>query len=111
MVHWCALRDSASSPEWSVPDTGFIVEDVAMGFFILLSNNCGFLDFYVTNPQASKTERAEALRRITLELIETAKEIGIQMLMCNTQSESIKNLAKEFGFKSDGEFSCFSMEI
>lgn len=108
---WCSLRDKPAPPEWAVPDSGLIIEGVACGFVILLSNGCGMLDFYISNPHADRESRRKALREITSELIEVAKELGVKMLLCNTQSESIKNLAFETGFRLDGDFTCFSMEI
>lgn len=107
---WCA-RDKAPAPKWSMPNTGFIEEEFAAGFIILLSNKCGILDFYVSNPHASRSDREAALFEITEELIIVAKEVGVKMITFTTQSESIKELGKHLNFNYDGEFSAFSKEL
>lgn len=101
----------APPPAWALPHTGFIVENIACGFLVLTNNSCGILDFYLSNPTADKFERDETLREITTELMDSAGEFGVKMIMFNTQHKSIEKLGLEKGFKADGLFSCFSKEI
>jgi hypothetical protein len=108
---WCFRRDKPAPPQWSLPEVGFFVDDIACGFLIATNNHCGILDFYISNPLAGKIQRYEALRSITLEIIETAQLLGMKMLLFNTQFKSIKNLGIETGFKLDGDFASYNMEL
>lgn len=108
---WWSARDKAPAPEWSMPNTGFIEENVAAGFLVLLSNKCAILDFYVSNPHTSRAEREDALFNITEELIVVAKEVGVKMITFTTQSKSIKELGRRLDFNYDGEFASFSREL
>lgn len=111
LCSWFSQRDMPSPPAWSIPPTGFFVENVAAGFLIMCSNGCAVLDFYISNPHSQLGERKIAFEMITDELIAAAKEVGVRILLCNTQTESIKRLALKVGFKSDGYFESFNMEL
>jgi hypothetical protein len=105
--HWCALRDMAPPPEWSLPDLGLIVDDVACGFLILTNNNCAFLDFYISNPNSEKKIRDDALDSITEELVGLSKDLKIKLLMANSRSFPIIERAKRFDFETVGEMTHF----
>jgi hypothetical protein len=108
---WCSMRDMPPLNEELIPDTGFIVDDVAAGFLICMNNNMGMIDFYISNPYSDKKERDKVLDEITLELILTAKDVGMKQLICTTQNEAIKKRAMFHGFQFEGEFSAFKMEL
>lgn len=111
LVRWYAIRDQDCPPEWSIPDTGVIVEGVAAGFFILMSNNCGMFDFFISNPLSDKRERDKALDKIVTELIEIARDVNCRAILCNSEHPAIKARAMKHGFNFIGDFSCFSREI
>ena len=105
--HWCALRDMEPPPEWSLPELGVMVENIAVGFLILTNNNCAFLDFYISNPMSDKTMRSRALDQITEALIDTAKDLRVKLVMCNTASFPVKERARRHDFESVGEMTHF----
>lgn len=111
IAHWCALRDISPPDSWMIPETGYIVDDVAAGFLLIMNNNVGKLEFFISNPNSDKKERDEALDEITTELIETARDVGIKLLTAATQNEAIKKRALFHDFQYQGEFSVFRLEL
>lgn len=108
---WCYLRDVKAPPEWSVPPNGFIVPHVACGFLICYDNNCGSLDFYMSNPVADKDLRCESLDKITSGLVAFAKAKDIKFLFCNTNIKAISDRANKLGFTMTGERTHFVKEL
>ena len=107
IIEWCFIRDINPPAQWSLPETGIIVDDVAVGFLITTSNSCGLIDFYISNPTASKKERDIALDGITISLINLAENLGVKKIFCNTQHPAISDRAIKHGFNSLGKFTCF----
>lgn len=104
---WCMIRDMNLPPKWILPETGIIVDYVAVGFLILTNNKCGILDFFIGNPLSDKKERDQALDGITTNLIELSIDMGIKMLVCNSQHPAIKDRAMKHGFNFIGNYACF----
>ena len=109
--HWCSLRDLPPLDQDVLPDTGFIVDEIAAGFLIAMNNNMGILDFYVSNPHSDKKERDVALDEITKELIATAKDVGMKRLICTTKNDAISKRAMFHGFEYMGQFASFRLEL
>lgn len=108
---WHERRGMKVPDDVILPMIGLIVDGVAAGFLIQTDCALGFLDFFVTNPLASKEERNDALDDIGFSLIVTAKRLGVKALMCNTKFKNIKALAHKHGFNYLGEYSSFSRGI
>jgi len=104
---WAFIRDMNPPPKWSLPETGIISDDVAVGFLILTNNHCGILDFFISNPTSYKHVRSWALDQITSKLIQLAKEMKVKKLLCDTQHPAIKERAIKHGFNSLGLYECF----
>lgn len=108
---WLTLRDMPPIPEWSLPPHGMIVEGVACGFLIVMDNNFGMLDFYISNPHSDKSSRDKALDHITHDLINLGKDLSLKMILCSTKSRAVKERARKHGFRSDGQFTNFILEV
>lgn len=111
VYEWCRARGIRPIPAWSLPPTGFIVDNVAVGFLIMTDNECGILDFFLTSPKALAVDRAKSLEMITKELISCAKDCSIRMILCDSKVKSIQKLADKLGFKSLGKSEFFSKEL
>lgn len=108
---WHFKRGCGELREDLMPRIGYIEPRVAVGFIILMDNNCATFDFYISNPDANKPKRNIAFDEITSALIEDAKKLNIKMLFCNSKFETIKARAKRHGFTETGEFTGFKREI
>lgn len=104
---WCFLRDISAPPKWSIPETGLIVDDVAVAFLIVTNNHIGILDFFISNPLSDKHMRNRALERMSIALIELAADMHLKQILCNSQHPAMKERAIRHGFDFVGEFSCF----
>ena len=89
-----------------IPQTGFIVDDVAMGFYYKTDSALGMVDFYIGNPEASKEDRAEGLQIVLDNLMKDAKESGIKYMVGYTKYTSLARHAEKNGFKKTGP--CFT---
>jgi len=108
---WHEKRGLSVPSEAALPRLGLIEDDLAAGFLIQTDCRLGFLDFYVTNPDAPKKDRAKAIEEISAKLIEAAHRLGIKVLMCNTGFSSLKKLAEKYRFTYLGEYSSYSRGI
>jgi|WetSurMetagenome_2_1015567.scaffolds.fasta_scaffold100855_2 hypothetical protein len=108
---WMESRALPKIPEWSLPKIGFIVEDVACGFLIYMSNECGLLDFFISNPFATKEDREDAFDAIVYELEDLAKKCKLKILFANSKIKTMKTLAEKMGFEYMGEYSEYKKEL
>jgi hypothetical protein len=108
---WGCARDVAPPPIGLLSDLGLIVDDVAAGFLYITNSDICFLEGFITNPEADKNDRHEALNGITLELINLAKEAGCKLIKCDTRLDKIVTRAKDFGFVELGQYKTFIREL
>lgn len=108
---WMSRREVKPLPMEFLPKTGLIEEGIAAGFLISTDANIGILDFFCSNPWASKTERMNALGDIASTLISTALVVGMRSLICNTKYANIKQIANQKNFTYLGEYSSFYKEL
>lgn len=105
---WFKVRGLQSPALAQLPAIGFIEEATAAGFLIRAECGIGFLDFYISNPDASSRERATSFKEITRALTAKARAHGIKLIMFNTKYPTLKKLAGDLQFKYLGEYSSFS---
>jgi len=108
---WCSLRYVPVPPVWSFPPTGVIVPDVACGFLLKMNNQCAIMDFFISNPEASKEDRADAFDLIVEDLELSAKEAGIKMLLANSNIAAIQEMAQKHNYSFAGNFVHFMKEL
>lgn len=111
VVRWCLERDIPVPPAWSLPESGVIIDRVAVGFLILTNNQIGIFDFFISNPLSSKQDRDRALDEIVLNFIELSSDLGLKALKCTSQHPLIMERALKHGFSLIGEFSSFFKEL
>lgn len=107
---WFTKRKMPKPPLWIFSDEGFIVPGVAAGFLYLTNSGVAHIDCYITNPDAPPWLRRQSLFEITKHIILSAThEFNVKMILCNTKIKSIEDMAREFGFASDGQNAMFSL--
>lgn len=105
---WYLLHDQTAPPFETLPSYGLIDDSVAAGFLITTDSTVGLMDFYISNPKASKKDRDRVLDLITIGLINRGNEIGLKYFQCTTQVSAVKNRAIKNGFRYMGEYSLFA---
>ncbi len=111
MCDWFKARGQMAPPLEFLPECGLVVSGVAMGFLIKTDCKFGILDFFITNKDTTKRERAIALDEIATELIRDAHLAGLHFVKCDTRFENIKDLAIKLKFSYLGESSSFVKEL
>lgn len=104
---WHALRHMASLKSDMIPTIGYYVPGVAAGFLFRTDCSVCFLDGYISNPLTQKSERAEALDKITSALLDTAERLGYHVVVAMTQNPSVRKRCEENKFNYKGERSLF----
>ena len=101
---WFNKRNLNSPTSKQLPKNGAIVDDLACGFLFITDGDFAYIDFYISNPDSEKEQRAEALQLVTKQLIAWAEYMEFSQIMANTQFDSIEKLALQNGFKNIGQY-------
>ncbi len=82
------------------PPTGLVVDDCAAGFLFLTNAPLfGYLDSFITNPDAPGERRYKAMKLLFEVLIEEADSAGVRLLAGVSTASLIIHLGLESGFK------------
>lgn len=108
VMSWLRKRDVDIT---SLPKIGGIVEGLAVGFLSLTDGDTAFLTGGVTNPDADKQERRQALNIIGQKLVSVAKEMGYKYIRYDIRGGSIEDIMASLGFKCAGTFKTYLKEI
>jgi hypothetical protein len=108
---WYRARQQPELNKYLFPDTGFFIENVAVGFLYRTDSCLCFLDGYVCSPSSTKEQRAAAFEKITHMLIRVAKDQGYTRILAYTKSPGIKKIAERFQFSLKGDYTLFIKEI
>lgn len=108
---WLFNRDMTPLKIENLPKSGFIIDEIAVGFLILTNTNAGILDYFISNPLSKKEERSDALISIANRLIILAKTAGLTAIKCDTKYKSVAEKLQSVGFKETGSYQSFFREI
>lgn len=111
IAEWCGSRGIPVPPKETFPSIGFVCENIACGFLLIMDNGCAMIDFLITNPFSSKEQRDEMIDIIVDCLKAIALEMGIKFLMASTKIEAVKKRALKHEFIYTGEYSNFILEL
>lgn len=81
-----------------LPKIGVIVDNIACGFISWTDSGVGFLEGYIGNPYANRTQIYKAMLRITRWALSLAKSVGTKRVIVLTRKRSLQRIAHEFGF-------------
>lgn len=98
---WLGGRKRKDIPANALPDTGFIVDDVAAGFLYLTNSTAAWIEPVVSNPSAKPREVSRAIRDIIENIAELAKTYGVTTLFGMTTKASMVKTIKRLGFEKD----------
>lgn len=96
---WLIRHDLDPLEKGELPKTGVIIDGVACGFISLNDTNVGFLECFVSNPEASSEARNAALDKITAWGLALLKAFGLKHAAVLASNESIILRASQVGFK------------
>jgi hypothetical protein len=101
---------SVRTPD-ELPSIGLIEPDVAVGFLCRSECKRAFIENYVTNPEAPRKARAQAIDDITAGLLEQAKHRGFTKVLALSRSRSLGRVADRFGLKPIGIYGLVGKEL
>ena len=88
--------------EHALPDSGFLVEGdgfpVVAGWLYRTDSSIAWLEWIISNPQASKEERADALPILIERLTHEARMLGFKIVFTSTNNKRLLAQYEEAGF-------------
>lgn len=106
---WHSKRGTPAPDLEDLPLYGLIKKGVAAGFLIITDCRLGLLDYYISNPDALRGDRSEALDQITQGLLDYGRKFGLKHFKADTIVDAIGNRALKNGFQYTGEYKTFFM--
>ncbi len=82
-----------------LPPNGLIVENIAALFIYYTNCSTCFLDGFISNKEAAKEDRDEALNTLFAYTIEEVKRHGVKYMVGSTKQVPVENRVEKFGFQ------------
>lgn len=102
---WFEKRGLPPIPAESLPSVGKIVPGIGAIFLYQTDSDVCLLESAITNPEAHKDVRTQAIDVVTAACIERAKEFGFKTMLSVTKNKKILDQSKAHGFvELDGEY-------
>lgn len=99
IVSWCKKRDFPPIPKDMVDGLGLIIDDFAVCWLnLMVGSPFAFLSFPVTNPDADKIKRKEALKLIFDHCHKIAKNYNYTYMFTTSNTPPVVDLLAEFGY-------------
>ena len=101
--YWLKLRKMPIELAKEVPEHGYIAYasffHIGAGFLRRAEGNSGFLDSFITNPDAPSGMRDEAMEMLSTKLISDAKSFGLKQVIVMTVDKNVQARAERLGLK------------
>lgn len=104
MKSWYNKRNEDCIPIHFLPKVGFIIPNICVGFLYQTDGKFGLIENFITNPDADKKDRHEALDLLIQKLLDTAKELNYTYIIATTNDESILKRGRRAGAESIGTY-------
>lgn len=108
---WRETRGLKNVDPEILPHHGLIVPGLAAGFMYIADQKIGILEFFITNPKASKRACWDALDTILKALMHVAIALGCKMIKWDTRIKTFKRRSAHYGFKEVGQYTVFIKEL
>lgn len=112
LSRWLDAYRLAPLTEEVLRGVGIVVDDVAMAFlFHDPVSRRGYLDNFIANPMADKTERDIGVRAVTRVLTAHAEMLGIRLLTVLANIPTMRRRFQELGFCHHADFGLYYKEL
>lgn len=98
---WLQDRQHPSIDKNLLPAFGQVCDDVLAGFIIETDNGFAFLDYYVTNPKASLSDRMNATQIMFDQALERLDDRGFRYVVSFSKGTGVLKYIKRIGFSVD----------
>lgn len=96
---WYRSYDKQPPYKTALSKTGYIVEDICVGFLYKTDSNIAFIEGYISNPKSDKNIKHKALDLITENLIMDAKDNGFKTIISMSNNKHVINMMKNFNYE------------
>jgi hypothetical protein len=96
---WHEARNLVAPPKHALPKSGFIVDNVAMGFMYSTDSSIAYIEGFVANKEAPAEQRALAIDLICKAIMTHAKNMGFKVILGVSNIESICTISQTNGFQ------------
>lgn len=100
---WKLGRDNYFPPRSHFPKSGYMVEGVSCIFLIETNTAMAFLEFFISNPEASLNDRLKAFDALIVAAEKDAFAKGYDTLTGNTWIPKVMALGLRYDFQTDGK--------
>lgn len=97
VCYWWSQHDWSQLPRDALPKTGFIVEGVAAGFLYKTDSQFAILEFIISNKNAKKEDRKQAVDLVVKNLIDEAKNSGYNLIFSSICHPSLMTIYENNG--------------
>jgi hypothetical protein len=108
---WYALRGLPIPAYENMSDLGFICDGRVAGWLYLTNSNLAMIEGIIADPRTVPGFRKESLQKLIGYLIDQAHYLGYEQIIGISQSKSIFNIGKKFGFKIVDSFKLMHLDI
>ena len=100
---WTRWYEIAPLPLQFLPQSGFVVEDVAMGFLYRTDSKLALIENLSANPMLPRETRTLGLDAVVAAIAEEARALGFEVLVGYTNVNAVIERALRHGFTTDDE--------
>jgi len=115
---WWGKHGFPIVPPQSLPSTGYMAfnkdYDICAGYLYLMrEGNFGWMEFLVSNPDATKEIKADAFKELIDVITEIAKGMGVEVLLtsCDRSKQKLIDRITSNGFFDGGESVAHLMKV
>ncbi|SRR6266498_2750518 len=108
---WYSARGLPEITSQEIPITGYIHHGIAAGFLIRTDTCVCYLEGFITNPEASRTDRSKALDDIVAMLLTRDETTGYRVVTVITKHDTIRRRAKKLGFFTVGDYTLLTRKL
>ncbi|MCB0801738.1 MAG: hypothetical protein KDB74_01455 [Flavobacteriales bacterium] len=92
-------------------DIGYMVEGIAAAFLYTTNSKVCWIESYISNPDTNKNERKHALDFITEAIIQHAKELQFEAMICFIDGKATYERCINYGFVPGSQKIIFTKRI
>ena len=108
---WYHQRNLEGVPSEQLPAYGLMVPGVAASYLVQTDSKIAFIEGFIGNPAATKTQLYFAMEDIHAGLLKAAKEFGYKKVFIFTKHPTIVGTCEKNRYQAMGEMLIFSKEI
>ena len=100
---WTRWYEMTPLPIQFLPQSGFVVDGVAMGFMYRTDSKMALIENLAANPKLPRETRTQGLDAVVTAIAEEGRALGFEVLIGYTNVNAVIQRALRHGFTTDDE--------